>query len=74
MAAIGDAIPDLPFLDSVGVSYAPSNAQGPVKELCQFVSSSPDHLAALEMIESVLAHNRKVCEQEPKSTLEQARS
>jgi hydroxymethylpyrimidine pyrophosphatase-like HAD family hydrolase len=74
MAAIGDAIPDLPFLETVGASYAPANAQDPVKDLCQFVSRNEDHFAALDMIESVLEHNRRVCEQEPKSTLEQAHS
>lgn len=60
MAGIGDARPDLPFLAKVGLPFAPANAHQDVKDICTHVSARPDAEAALELLELVITHNRRL--------------
>ncbi len=60
MAGIGDAVPDLPFLEQVGFAFAPANAQDDVKNACHTVSTRTDSGAALELLDLVVAHNREL--------------
>jgi hydroxymethylpyrimidine pyrophosphatase-like HAD family hydrolase len=58
MAGIGDARPDLPFLQRVGLPFAPENAHEDVKAVCCQVSALPDSEAAIELLDLVVKHNR----------------
>jgi 3-deoxy-D-manno-octulosonate 8-phosphate phosphatase KdsC-like HAD superfamily phosphatase len=58
MAGIGDARPDIPFLEKVGLPFAPGNAHDDVKAVCSMVSEHADSEAAIELLDYVIAHNR----------------
>lgn len=60
MAGIGDARPDLPFLQRVGFPFAPSNAHADVKAVCSRTSSQSDAAAAVELLDLIVEHNRGV--------------
>lgn len=62
MAGIGDAAPDLPFLERVGFAYAPANAHQDVKAACHGVSAQTDAGAAMELLDMTVAHNRRLQE------------
>lgn len=59
MAGMGDARPDLTFLELVGLAGAPANAHEDVKAVAHFVSRFPEAAGALEFIDWVIAHNRR---------------
>jgi HAD superfamily hydrolase (TIGR01484 family) len=63
MAGIGDAAPDLPFLKRVGFAWAPANAHQEVKDCCHGVSHLSDAGAAMELLNMLVAHNRRLQEQ-----------
>lgn len=58
MAGIGDAAPDLPFLEKVGYAYAPANAHDIVKNVCHGVSPHRYSDAALELLDKIISHNQ----------------
>ena len=60
MAGIGDARPDLPFLERVGLAWAPANAQNEVKAKCHGVSTLEDAGAARELLQLIITHNRRL--------------
>jgi hydroxymethylpyrimidine pyrophosphatase-like HAD family hydrolase len=60
MAGIGDAAPDIPFLERVGLAFAPSNADEEVKRVCHVDSDRPDYEASLEFIDHVIEYNSAV--------------
>jgi hydroxymethylpyrimidine pyrophosphatase-like HAD family hydrolase len=60
MAGIGDARPDLPFLTKVGLPFAPANAHADVKAVCTLISEHPDSEAAIELLDTVIEHNRSL--------------
>ncbi len=60
MAGMGDARPDLSFLELVGIAGAPANAHEEVKQVAHFVSSASDAEGALEFIEWVLRRNSEL--------------
>lgn len=64
MAGMGDARPDISFLELVGLAGAPANAHDDVKAICHFVSKGEDADGALEFCEWVLAHNKRLLAEE----------
>jgi len=58
MAGIGDAHPDLPFLDMMGFSCAPANAHEDVKNVCHLVSDKNYAEATMDFIDRIIAMNR----------------
>lgn len=60
MAAIGDSTPDIPFLQMAGFAFAPANARQAVKDCCHAVSRFNDADAASELIELLIAHNKRI--------------
>jgi hydroxymethylpyrimidine pyrophosphatase-like HAD family hydrolase len=62
MAGMGDARPDVSFLEMVGIAGAPANAHHDVKAVAHFVSQKSDAEGALEFIDWILAHNHRFYE------------
>ncbi len=63
MAGIGDARPDIPFLEQVGLACAPANAHPDVKALAHWHSDLPDAKAALEFLRRIVVRNREIASQ-----------
>jgi len=60
MAGMGDARVDISFLRMLGLAGAPANAHDDVKAIAHFVSDKSDAQGALEFVEWVIAHNRRL--------------
>lgn len=65
MAGMGDARPDVSFLQLVGIAAAPSNAHDDVKAIAHFVSEKSDAEGALEFVDWIIAHNRRIHNNDP---------
>jgi hydroxymethylpyrimidine pyrophosphatase-like HAD family hydrolase len=60
MAGIGDARPDLPFLQQVAIACAPGNAHPDVKAIAHWTSELEDSDASIEFMDRVVNHNRAI--------------
>ncbi|RMH28232.1 MAG: HAD family phosphatase [Candidatus Hydrogenedentota bacterium] len=60
MAGMGDARPDITFLEKMGIAGAPANAHEDVKAVADFVSAHEDAQGAIDFLNYVIAQNRRV--------------
>jgi len=60
MAGMGDARPDITFLEKMGISGAPANAHEDVKAIANFVSEYEEAQGAIDFLNYVIAHNRQI--------------
>ena len=60
VAGVGDSVGDAPWLAACGVSFAPANAVGAVRELVTHASALPDVAAVLEAYEALVMGNRRL--------------
>ena len=60
VAGVGDSVGDAPWLAACGVSFAPANAVGAVREVVTHASALPDVAAVLEAYEALVMGNRRL--------------
>jgi hydroxymethylpyrimidine pyrophosphatase-like HAD family hydrolase len=65
VAGIGDSVGDLAWLSLCGLSWAPANAERPVRSQVEVVSPHRDIAAVLELYEAVIESNRSAPEPAP---------
>jgi len=53
MAGVGDATGDMPFMQLVGWSAAPANAQVPVKQMAHYTSPYEDGRGLMDILTQI---------------------
>lgn len=60
MAGVGDATPDIPFLQLTRLSCAPADAAESVRSVCNFISDKPDAEATVDFLDYIVESNRRI--------------